>query len=66
MAADNVKTAFCLPSGANEDFAEIQYRSTNNNNRNKNIKQQQQNINQSKSEGVSKSTQGKTWAEASF
>ena len=32
----------------------------------KNIKQQQQNINQSKSEGVSRSTQGKTWAEVSF
>ena len=68
MAANNVKTAFRLPIGVNEDFItnliwqhhhQQQYQKDN-------IKQQQQNIKQLTREGVSKYTQEKTCAEVSF
>ena len=68
MAADNVKTAFHLPSGVSKDFMrnliwqhhhQQQYHKYN-------ISQQQQNIKQFTSESASKYTQEKTCAEVSF
>ena len=65
MAADNVKTAFCLPSEVNQDFIR-NMGAPPTTTKSKNINQQQQNINQFISEGVSKYTQETTCAEASF
>ena len=69
MAANNVKTAFSLPSGVNEDF--IKDLMQHHHQQSKNIiqqqqQQQQQNINQFTSEGVSKYTQEKTCAGVHF
>ena len=67
MAAENVKTAFCLPSGVNEDFIRnLLWQHQQQRQQQENItQQQQQNINQFTS-GVSKYTQEKTCAEVSF
>ena len=67
MAAENVKTAFRLPSGVNEDFIKnllLQHHQQRQQQENIN-RQQQQDINQFTS-GVSKYTQEKTCAEVSF
>ena len=68
MAADNVKAAFHLPSGVNEDFIRnlIWQHHQQQQHQKKFNQQQQQNINQFKSEGVSKHTQEKACAEVSF
>ena len=67
MAAGNVKTAFRLPSGVNEDFIRnLIWQHHQQQQHQKNINQQQQNIKQFTSEGVSKYAQEKTCAEVSF
>ena len=67
MADDNVKTAFRLPSGINEDFIRnLIWQHHHQQQHQKNINQQQQNTKQFTSEGVSKHTQEKTCAEVSF
>ena len=65
MAANNVKTAFRLPSGINEDFIRNLIWHHHQQQHQKNINQQQQNIKQFTS-GVSKYTQEKICAEVSF
>ena len=66
MAANNVKTAFHLPSGVNEDFIRnLIWQHHQQQQHKKNINQQQQNIKQFTS-GVSKYTQEKICAEVSF
>ena len=58
MAAVNVKTAFRLPSGVNEDFIRnLIWQHQQQQQQENNQQQQQQNINQFTSEGVSKYTQ---------
>ena len=60
MAANNVKTAFRLPSGVNEDFIRNLIWQHQQQQQQENInqqQQQQQNINQFTSEDVSKYTQ---------
>ena len=59
MAANNVKTAFRVPSGVNEDFIRnLMWQHRQQQQReNINQQQQQQNINQFTSENVSKYTQ---------
>ena len=67
MAAANMKTAFLLPSGVNEDFIRnLIWQHHQQQLLHNNINQQQQNIKQFTSEGVSKYTQEKTCAEVSF
>ena len=66
MVADNVKTAFRLPSRFNEDFIRNLIWQHQQKQHQKNIKHQQQNINRITSEGISKYTQEKTCAEVSF
>ena len=68
MSANNVKTAFHLPSGVNEDFIRnLLWQHQQQRQKKENInQQQQQNISQFTSEGVSKYTQEKTCAEVSF
>ena len=57
LAANNVKTAFRLPSGVNEDFIRNLMWQHQQQQQRENINQQQQHINQFTSEGVSKYTQ---------
>ena len=66
MAANNVKTAFRLPSGVKEDFIRnLIWQHQEQQQQYKNINQQQQNIKQFTSD-VSKYTQKKICAEISF
>ena len=66
MVADNVKTAFRLPSRFNEDFIRNLIWQHQQKQHQKNINHQQQNINRFTSESISKYTQEKTCAEVSF
>ena len=67
MVADNVKTAFRLPSGVDKDLIRnLIWQLHQQQQHQKNINQQHQNIKQFTSEVVSKYTQEKTCAEASF
>ena len=65
MAANNVKTAFRLSSGFNEDYQKFNMTAPTTTTASKNINQQQQNIKRFTS-GVSKYTQGNICAEVSF
>ena len=66
MAANNVKTAFHLSDGVNEDFIRsLIWQLQQQQQHQKNVKQQQQNIKRLTS-GVSKYTQEKICAEVSF
>ena len=64
MAANNVKTAFHLPSGVNEDYLKFNMAAQQQQHQ-KTINQKQQNIKQFTSD-VSKYTQEKICAEVSF
>ena len=68
MAADNVKTAFCIPKGINKGFIRnlIRQQQKEEKQQQKIINQKQQNISQFASEGVSKYTQENTCTEVSF
>ena len=68
MTADNVKTAFRLPCGVNEDFIRnlIWQHHQQQHHQKNSINQQQQNIKQFTLEGVSKYTQENTCVEVSF
>ena len=67
MAADNMKTAFHLPSVVNEDFIRnLLWQHQEQHHQKSNTNQQQQSIKQFISEGVSKYTQEKTCVEVSF
>ena len=67
MAADNVKTAFRLPSAVNEDFIRnLIWLLQQQQQQQKIINQQQQNIKQFTSKDVSKYTQEKTCAEVYY
>ena len=65
MAAHNMKTAFCLPSGVNEEFpSNLMWQQHQQQHQKKNINQQQNN--QFTSELNSKCAQEQTCAEVSF
>ena len=67
MAADNMKTAFHLPSVVNEDFIRnLLWQHQEQHHQKSNTNQQQKSIKQFISEGVSKYTQEKTCVEVSF
>ena len=68
MAANNVETAFCLPSGINKDFMRNLLWPHYQQQQQENINQRQQqiNINQFTSVGVSKNKEKKTLLESFF